>query len=104
MKPTAILINTARGGVVDQEALVRALETGQTWAAGLDVTDPEPLPPTSPLLALPNCVVLPHIGSATIETRRQMVDMAVNNMIAAIRGEPMPHAVVQRRDRHGVVT
>lgn len=104
MKPTAILINTARGGVVDQEALVRALEAGQIWAAGIDVTDPEPLPPTSPLLALPNCVVLPHIGSATMETRTKMVDMAVNNMIAAIRGEPMPHAVVQRRDRRGAVT
>ena len=104
MKPTAILINTARGGVVDQEALVRALQTGKIWAAGIDVTDPEPLPPTSPLLALPNCVVLPHIGSATIETRTKMVDMAVSNVIAAIRGDPMPHSVVHRRDRRGTVT
>ena len=104
MKPTAILINTARGGVVDQEALVRALKTGKIWAAGIDVTDPEPLPSTSPLLALPNCVVLPHIGSATIETRTKMVDMAVSNVIAAIRGDPMPHSVVQTRDRRGAVT
>ena len=74
MKPSAILINTARGGVVDQDALITALREGEIQAAGLDVTTPEPLPINSQLFALPNCIVLPHIGSATQRTRRRMAD------------------------------
>lgn len=93
MKPTAILINTTRGGVVDQDALYRALRTGVIAAAGLDVTTPEPLPTDHPLLALRNCVVLPHIGSATIATRTHMAQMAAENLIAGVRGAPLPNPV-----------
>jgi len=91
MKPTAILINTARGGVVDQDALVEALRSGQIWAAGLDVFTPEPLPPDHPLLALPNVTALPHIGSASIATRINMAQMAVDNLFAGLAGERLPH-------------
>ncbi|MCX7852301.1 MAG: D-glycerate dehydrogenase [Caldilineales bacterium] len=91
MKPTAILINTARGGVVDQEALLQALRAGQIAAAGLDVTTPEPLPPDHPLLSLPNVVVLPHIGSASLSARRRMAEMAVDNLLAGLAGERLPH-------------
>jgi phosphoglycerate dehydrogenase-like enzyme len=91
MKPTAILINTARGGVVDQEALVEALQSGQILAAGLDVFTPEPLPPDHPLLALPNVVALPHIGSASIVTRVKMAQMAVDNLLAGLAGQRLPH-------------
>jgi phosphoglycerate dehydrogenase-like enzyme len=93
MKPTAILVNTARGGVVDQDALVSALERGTIWAAGLDVTTPEPLPPDHPLVRMPNCVVLPHIGSATIPARNAMSMLAAQNIIAVLRGETPPHIV-----------
>ena len=91
MKPTAILINTARGGVVDQDALVEALRSGQILAAGLDVFTPEPLPPDHPLLALPNVVALPHIGSASIATRIKMAQMAVDNLLAGLAGRRLPH-------------
>ena len=91
MKPTAILVNTARGGVVDQEAAVAALAAGQIAGAGLDVTTPEPLPPNHPLLALPNVVVLPHIGSASLPTRLRMASMAVDNLLAGLSGERLPH-------------
>ena len=91
MKPTAILINTARGGVVDQEALLEALQSGQILAAGLDVFTPEPLPPDHPLLALPNVVALPHIGSASIVTRVKMAQMAVDNLLAGLAGQRLPH-------------
>ena len=91
MKPTAILINTARGGVVDQDALVDALRTGQIRAAGLDVFTPEPLPPDHPLLQLPNVTALPHIGSASIATRIRMAQMAVDNLLAGLEGRPLPH-------------
>ncbi len=94
MKPTAALINTSRGGVVDQEALYAALARGEIWAAGLDVTTPEPLPPDHPLLTLPNCVVTPHIGSASVATRRKMALMAADNLLAGVAGEPLPHAVI----------
>jgi len=94
MKPTAALINTSRGGVVDQEALYAALASGEIWAAGLDVTTPEPLPPDHPLLTLPNCVVTPHIGSASIATRRKMALIAADNLLAGVAGEPLPHAVI----------
>jgi glyoxylate reductase len=96
MKPTAILINTARGGIVDQQALARALHDGVIAGAALDVTDPEPLPPDDPLLMAPNVIVLPHIGSATRATREQMADLAVNNLLAALAGQPMPHPVPAR--------
>jgi glyoxylate reductase len=91
MKPTAVLVNTARGGVVDQEALRAALEAGEIAGAALDVTDPEPLPADHPLLEAPNLLVVPHIGSATVRTRSRMADMAVDNLLAALAGEPMPH-------------
>ncbi len=91
MKPTAILINVARGPVVDSAALYRALHEGQIAAAGLDVTDPEPLPPTDPLYSLPNCLIVPHIGSATVNTRRRMAELACDNLLAGLVGEPLPH-------------
>jgi glyoxylate reductase len=91
MKSKAILINTARGGVVDQEALLVALREGQIAAAGLDVTTPEPLPSDHPLLTLPNVVVLPHIGSASLSARHNMAAIAVDNLFAGLRGERLPH-------------
>jgi glyoxylate reductase len=91
MKPTAILVNTARGPLVDTDALVRALREGWIAGAGLDVTDPEPLPPDHPLLGCRGLVIAPHIGSATHRTREAMADMAVDNLLAALRGERMPH-------------
>lgn len=93
IKPGAILVNTSRGPVVDQEALYAALVGGPLAAAGLDVTTPEPLPPGHPLLTLPNCVVLPHIGSATVATRTQMALMAAENVVAGVLGEPLPNEV-----------
>jgi glyoxylate reductase len=91
MKPTAYLIDTARGGVVDQVALRQALIDGEIAGAGLDVTDPEPLPADDPLLEAPNLLVVPHVGSATIRTRARMADMAVDNLLAALAGRDMPH-------------
>jgi lactate dehydrogenase-like 2-hydroxyacid dehydrogenase len=93
MKRTAILINTSRGGTVDQDALYAALAQGQIAAAGLDVTTPEPLPTDHPLLTLPNCVVLPHIGSASIATRTKMALMAAENLLAGVQGQPLPNGV-----------
>lgn len=93
MRPAAILINTARGPVVDTDALVRALREGWIAGAGLDVTDPEPLPPDHPLLTTGRALVTPHIGSASRRTRELMASMAVDNLLAALRGEPMPHPV-----------
>jgi glyoxylate reductase len=91
LRPGAILVNTARGGLVDQAALARALHDGRLFAAALDVTDPEPLPPGDPLLQAPNVLVVPHIGSATRTTRARMADLAVDNLLAALDGRPMPH-------------
>jgi glyoxylate reductase len=91
MKPTAILVNTARGPLVDTDALANALQNGQIAGAGLDVTDPEPLSPDHPLLNSPGLMVAPHIGSASYRTREAMADMAVDNLLAALAGEPMPH-------------
>src|SRR4051794_4660059 len=91
MKPTAILVNTARGPLVDTQALEHALREGQIAAAALDVTDPEPLPPEHPLLSAPNLTVVPHIGSASHATREAMAGMAVDNLLAALAGERMPH-------------
>src|SRR4051812_8954471 len=91
MKPTAYLINPSRGGVVDQAALRAALRAGALAGAALDVTDPEPLPADDPLLGAPNLLVVPHIGSATTGTRAKMAGMAVDNLLAALAGRPMPH-------------
>ena len=93
MKPNAILINTARGGVVDPEALYEALRDGVIWGAGLDVTDPEPINMDSPLLTLPNCVVVPHIASASVITRDRMAMICAENLLAGLSGQPMRHAV-----------
>ncbi|MFN3763789.1 MAG: 2-hydroxyacid dehydrogenase [Anaerolineae bacterium] len=91
MKPTAILINAARGPVVDPDALVRALSEGWIRAAALDVTEPEPIPPDHPLVSLPNCIVVPHIASATVSTRERMAAMAAENLLAGLRGERLPY-------------
>ena len=92
MKPTAHLINTARGGIVDQDALAAALHAGTIGGAALDVTDPEPLPADHPLLRAPRLLVVPHIGSATTAARAAMADAAVDNLLAGLAGEPLPHA------------
>jgi glyoxylate reductase len=94
MRPTAILINTARGPVVDTEALRTALIEGTIAGAALDVTDPEPLPRDHPLLSAPNLLVVPHIGSATHTARENMARLAVENLLAALDGQPMPHPVI----------
>ncbi len=91
MKPSAILVNTARGAVVDQAALCAALRSGTIAAAALDVTDPEPASPGDPLLSAPNVIVLPHIGSATHAAREAMAGRAVDNLLAALAGLPMPY-------------
>ncbi|POM77663.1 Glyoxylate reductase/hydroxypyruvate reductase [Phytophthora palmivora] len=93
MKPSAVLVNTGRGELVNQDALVEALKNKAIAAAGLDVTTPEPLPPTHPLFSLDNCVVMPHIGSATVKTRQAMADIAISNLAAGILEEKLPHGV-----------
>jgi glyoxylate reductase len=93
MKPTAYLVNTARGPIVDAEALERALREGWIAGAALDVTDPEPLPADHPLLEASNLLVIPHLGSATRRTRAAMADLAVDNLVAGLAGERMPHCV-----------
>lgn len=93
MKPTATLVNISRGPTVDTAALVVALRTGQIGAAGLDVVDPEPLPPDHPLLTLPNAFVIPHLGSSTARTRIAMANLAADNVVAALEGRPLPASV-----------
>jgi glyoxylate reductase len=93
MRDTAIVVNTARGPIVDPGALRWALEAGVIAGAALDVTDPEPLPADHPLLQAPNLIVAPHIGSATRAARERMADLAVDNLLAALSGERMPHPV-----------
>ena len=93
MKPSAILINTTRGGVVDQAALYEALTSGIISGAALDVTDPEPLPADNPLLRLPNVIVVPHVGSATIGTRGKMAQIAIDNLLAGLNGRTLPHPI-----------
>ena len=93
MKRTAILINTSRGAVVDEKALYAALVSGQIWAAGLDVFQEEPVPTNHPLLNLPNVVALPHIGSATVQTRTAMALRAAENLVLALRGQTPPNLV-----------
>ena len=90
MKPTAYLVNTARGPVVHTDALVRALHAGEIAGAALDVTDPEPLPGDHPLLDAPNLLVVPHIASGTHATRERMAQIAVDNLLAGLAGEPLP--------------
>jgi lactate dehydrogenase-like 2-hydroxyacid dehydrogenase len=93
MKPTTIVINTSRGPVVDQTALYEALRNGVIAGAGLDVTDPEPMRADDPLLTLPNCLVVPHIASASRATRARMAEMAAANLMAGLRGERLPTPV-----------
>ena len=93
MKSTAVLVNTSRGPVVDQRALATALRDGVIWAAALDVTDPEPIPMDDPLVGLDNCLIVPHIASASRATRGKMAAMAAANLVAGVRGEPLPTEV-----------
>jgi lactate dehydrogenase-like 2-hydroxyacid dehydrogenase len=94
MKTTANLVNIARGPLVDTDALYEALTTGQIRCAGLDVIDPEPIPADHPIVALENCTVIPHLGSATRRTRVAMADLAADNLIAGLAGRPMPARIV----------
>ncbi|SEK56122.1 2-hydroxyacid dehydrogenase [Parapedobacter koreensis] len=93
MKASAIFINTARGLMHHEADLRDALEKGMIWGAGLDVTNPEPMAPDNPLLEMPNVAILPHIGSATIETRMKMMQLTVENLLAGLRGDPLPYCV-----------
>jgi glyoxylate reductase len=89
MKPTAVFVNTARGPLVDQKALYEALKSGTIFAAGLDVTDPEPPEVADPLFRLPNLIVMPHIASATFSTRDSMAEICADNLIAGVTGQPL---------------
>jgi glyoxylate reductase len=93
MRPSAILINTARGALVQTDALVAALQAGTIGGAALDVADPEPLRADHPLVHLPTCIVVPHIASATAQTRGQMSEIAARNILATLRGDPLPAPV-----------
>jgi glyoxylate reductase len=93
MKPTSIFINTSRGGVHNEDDLIKALNEKLIWGAGLDVTNPEPMSPDSPLLSMPGVSVLPHIGSATEEARNGMARIAAENAIAGLKGEKLPHPI-----------
>lgn len=94
VKPGAVLVNTARGGVIDQSALYQALKGGRLFAAAIDVSDPEPLPLDSPLLELENLIITPHIASASYHSRNQMAVLSAKNLLAGLRGEPLPYEVV----------
>ena len=93
MKPNAILVNTSRGSVVDMDALYKALKSKRIFAAGLDVTEPEPLPVDHPLLTLDNIIIAPHIASASKVARDKMSWMAAKNLIAGLKGEHLPNCV-----------
>ena len=93
MKPTAVFVNSSRGPVVDQKALYEALKSGQIFAAGLDVTEVEPIPMDDPLLTLDNITIAPHIASASVATRTKMATMAAANLIAGLKGEMPPNCV-----------
>ncbi|MEE3234337.1 MAG: D-glycerate dehydrogenase [Candidatus Latescibacterota bacterium] len=90
MKPSAVIVNAARGGVIDHDALLNHLNAGKLHAAALDVTEPEPLPRDHPLLKLENVIIAPHLGSATHQTRVSMVERSVKNLMAGLSGEPLP--------------
>jgi glyoxylate reductase len=89
MKRTAVFVNSARGPIHNQRDLYRALREGQIFAAGLDVTEPEPIPLDDPLLTLPNCLIAPHVGSATISSRNGMAEIAADNLLAGLRNQPL---------------
>ena len=91
MKKTAVLVNTSRGPVIDSKSLYRALVRGDIAYAALDVIDPEPIPPDDPLLTLPNCLIVPHIASASVATRTKMAMIAAENLLAGLKGQPLPH-------------
>ncbi|MCL4116903.1 UNVERIFIED_CONTAM: hypothetical protein GTU68_047733 [Idotea baltica] len=93
MKSTAVFVNTARGPVHNQPDLCAALAAGEIFAAGLDVTDPEPIAANDPILKLPNCVIAPHIGSGTTDSRNGMSDIAADNLLAGLSGKPLRHQV-----------
>jgi glyoxylate reductase len=93
MKPTVVLVNTSRGAVIDQSALYNALVSKRIFAAALDVTDPEPISMTDPLLQLENCIIVPHIASASWQARQNMSRMAAENLIAGLQGKPLPNCV-----------
>jgi glyoxylate reductase len=93
LKPNAVLVNTSRGAVLDQSALYETLKARRIFAAALDVTDPEPLPIDSPLLELDNCIIVPHIASASVESRDMMAFLSAKNLIAGLNGEKLPHCV-----------
>jgi glyoxylate reductase len=93
MKPTAVFVNTARGGIVVEDDLCDALERGTIFAAGIDVTDPEPPVASSRLFRVENLVVAPHLASATTQTRNRMAEMAAENLVAGLEGRPMPSCV-----------
>ena len=94
MKPNSIFINTARGGIHNEKDLIKALQEKMIWGAGLDVTNPEPMDKNNPLLAMENVAVLPHIGSATEETRAAMAQIIVKNVLAGLKGEKLPFEVI----------
>jgi glyoxylate reductase len=102
MKPTAVFVNTARGPIVVEKDLIEALKTGVIFAAGLDVTDPEPPDAKSELLRLPNLVVAPHIASATVGTRNAMAEICANNLLAGVAGQPLPAAVNPEVEKEGL--
>jgi lactate dehydrogenase-like 2-hydroxyacid dehydrogenase len=93
MKPSSIFINSARGAIHNEKDLIEALQKGTIWGAGLDVTNPEPMAPDNILLTMQNVAVLPHIGTATVETRNAMATIAAQNIIAGLKGEIIPHPV-----------
>jgi phosphoglycerate dehydrogenase-like enzyme len=93
MKPTSFLVNTSRGGVVDQVALAQALAEGAIAGAGLDVLEEEPPKADDPILSAPNCMIVPHIGSATVETRYAMAECAVENLLKVLAGEESPNGL-----------
>ena len=93
MKPTATIINVAHGPIIDTDALVAALQERWIHCAALDVTDPEPLPRDHPLLSLNNAIIAPHLGSATVQTRQKMAEVAAANLFAGLEGRPLLHDV-----------
>jgi glyoxylate reductase len=94
MKPTAVLVNVARGPVVEMAALTEVLSARKIFAAALDVTDPEPLPRDHPLLKLDNVIITPHLGSATEATRQRMAELSIENLLAGLSGLPLPNQVL----------